>query len=71
MTRRRHTPDQIIRKLAEGNKLLAGGTELAHGTPRLTTSTLVHDPEMFRRRFWVCLLLTIPVVATSEIKFAM
>jgi hypothetical protein len=26
--RRRHTTDQIIRKLAEGNKLLAGGTEL-------------------------------------------
>jgi hypothetical protein len=26
--RRRHTPDQIIRKLAEGNKLLAGGMEL-------------------------------------------
>ena len=26
--RRRHTPDQIICKLAEGNKLLAGGTEL-------------------------------------------
>ncbi len=28
MTRRRHTPDQIIRKLAEGYKLLAGGAEL-------------------------------------------
>ena len=28
MARRRHTPYQIIRKLAEGNKLLAGGTEL-------------------------------------------
>jgi transposase-like protein len=27
-TRRRHTPDQIIRKLAEGNELLAGGAEL-------------------------------------------
>jgi putative transposase len=26
--RRRHTPDQIIRKLAEGSKLLAGGAEL-------------------------------------------
>jgi transposase-like protein len=26
--RRRHTPDQIIRKLAEGNKLLASGREL-------------------------------------------
>ena len=26
--RRRHTPDQIIRKLAEGNKLLASGTAL-------------------------------------------
>lgn len=28
MARRRHTPDQIIRKLAEGNKLLAGGAGL-------------------------------------------
>jgi putative transposase len=26
--RRRHTPDQIIRKLAEGNRLLAGGMGL-------------------------------------------
>lgn len=26
--RQRHTPDQIIRKLAEGNRLLAGGAEL-------------------------------------------
>ena len=26
--RRRHTPDQIIRKLAEGNRLLAGGAGL-------------------------------------------
>ena len=26
---RRHTPDQIFRKLAEGNKLLATGQELA------------------------------------------
>ena len=25
-TRRRHTPDQIIRKLNRGNKLLAGGS---------------------------------------------
>ena len=26
--RRRHTPEQIIRKLAEGNKLLSSGQEL-------------------------------------------
>jgi len=26
--RRRHTPEQIIRKLAEGNKLLASGQDL-------------------------------------------
>jgi len=26
--RRRHTPDQIIRKLAEGNQLLGSGQEL-------------------------------------------
>jgi Cu2+-exporting ATPase len=25
-----------------------------------------HDPAMFRRRFWVCLALTIPLVVTSE-----
>ncbi len=25
-----------------------------------------HDPEMFRRRFWISLLLTIPLVITSE-----
>src|SRR6202453_731160 len=28
-TRRRHTPDQIIRKLAEGNKLLGSGRDLS------------------------------------------
>ena len=28
MTRRRHTPDQIIRKLAEGHTQLAGGLSL-------------------------------------------
>jgi putative transposase len=27
--RRRHTPDRIIRKLAEGNKMLGVGQELA------------------------------------------
>ncbi|MFF5176527.1 heavy metal translocating P-type ATPase [Micromonospora sp. NPDC000316] len=26
-----------------------------------------HDPAMFRRRFWVCLVLTIPVVLTSHL----
>ena len=25
-----------------------------------------HDPEMFRRRFWISLLLTIPLIVTSE-----
>ena len=28
MTRRRHTPEQIIRKLAEGNRLLGGGADI-------------------------------------------
>ena len=31
--RRRHTPDQIIRKLAEGNKLLGGGPGARRGVP--------------------------------------
>ncbi|WP_328422958.1 copper-translocating P-type ATPase [Micromonospora sp. NBC_00389] len=26
-----------------------------------------HDPAMFRRRFWVCLVLTVPVVLTSDL----
>ncbi len=25
-----------------------------------------HDPELFRRRFWLSLALTVPVVLTSE-----
>ncbi len=25
-----------------------------------------HDPEMFRRRFWLSLCLTVPLVVTSE-----
>lgn len=29
MKRRRHTPEQIIRKLAEGQRLLAGGMDVA------------------------------------------
>ena len=29
--RRRHTPDQVIRKLAEGHRLLAGGQGLDGG----------------------------------------
>jgi len=28
MARRRHTPEQIIRKLAEGHRLMAGGMDL-------------------------------------------
>ncbi len=39
MSRRRHTPEQIIRKLAEGQKLLAGGMtveECAASSPLLS-----------------------------------
>ena len=25
-----------------------------------------HDPEMFRRKFWLSLALTVPIVVTSE-----
>jgi hypothetical protein len=35
LARRRHTPDRIIRKLSEGNKLLAGGRELDEVCRRL------------------------------------
>ena len=28
MSQRRHTPEQVIRKLAEGHKLLAGGMDV-------------------------------------------
>ena len=31
-----------------------------------TTQHAGHDPEMFRRRFWISLLLTVPLVVTSE-----
>ncbi|MGH9048761.1 MAG: heavy metal translocating P-type ATPase [Acidimicrobiia bacterium] len=37
-----------------------------HGRPATHDKHAGHDPEMFRRRFWVSLLLTIPLVTTSE-----
>jgi putative transposase len=38
--RRQHTPDQLIRKLAEGHKLVAAGTELDEVSPlRIAEST--------------------------------
>ncbi len=42
MTRRRHTPDQIIRKLAEGNKLLAGGAELDDDGAQVNLPRVAH-----------------------------
>ena len=36
--RRRRTPEQIIRKLAEGNKLLAGGKDLVEVCRHLETA---------------------------------
>ncbi len=39
MSRRHHTPEQIIRKIAEGNRLLAQGTELDEVCRYLEVST--------------------------------
>jgi hypothetical protein len=50
---------------------------LSHRRPGTTTHTqghpsgghdkhAGHDPEMFRRRFWLCLVLTVLSVVTSE-----
>ena len=40
MKRHRHTPEQIVRKLREGDRLLSEGKDLAEGTA---------DPERRRR----------------------
>ncbi|SCG80421.1 Cu2+-exporting ATPase [Micromonospora echinaurantiaca] len=44
----------------------AGGDHAGHGGHGGHDKHAGHDPEMFRRRFWLCLLLTLPVVATSH-----
>ncbi len=41
--RRRHTLEQIIRKLAEGNKLLAAGQELDEVCRHLDRATESHN----------------------------
>ena len=41
-------------------------TDTAHTAARAHDKHAGHDPEAFRRRFWLTLLLTIPVVASSE-----
>ena len=38
MARRRHTPEQIIRKLREADRLLAGGAEVAEVARQLEVS---------------------------------
>ena len=38
MARRRHTPDQIVRKLREADRLLAGGAEVADVARHLEVS---------------------------------
>jgi hypothetical protein len=44
--RRRHTPDQIIRKIAEGNKRLGGGTELDEVLSRIAENAGSRSPKM-------------------------
>ncbi|MFF0366861.1 heavy metal translocating P-type ATPase [Micromonospora sp. NPDC005087] len=39
----------------------------ADGGPHQHDKHAGHDPAMFRRRFWVCLVLTVPVVLTSHL----
>ncbi|SCE82544.1 Cu2+-exporting ATPase [Micromonospora coriariae] len=39
----------------------------ADGGPHQHDKHAGHDPAMFRRRFWVCLALTVPVVLTSHL----
>ncbi|TDC34247.1 copper-translocating P-type ATPase [Micromonospora sp. KC213] len=46
-----------------------GGHDTGHGRPAVPVGHdrhAGHDPEMFRRRFQVCLALTVAVVATSD-----
>jgi putative transposase len=38
MKRRRHTPEQVVRKLREADRLLGGGMELAEVTKQLEVS---------------------------------
>ena len=48
---------------ATGHASAAHGGHGAHGAHDKHAG---HDPAMFRRRFWICLALTIPLVVTSE-----
>ena len=45
MARRRHTPEQIIRKLREGEKLLSEGKDLAEVCKHLEISVTLTDDE--------------------------
>jgi putative transposase len=44
MKRRRHTPEQVIRKLAEGDKLLGLGKDLDEVCRHLEVTESVADP---------------------------
>jgi hypothetical protein len=46
MARRRHTPEQIIRKLREADRLLAEGAEIADVARHLEVSEAWRPPRM-------------------------
>ncbi|MBI4932750.1 MAG: copper-translocating P-type ATPase [Actinobacteria bacterium] len=51
---------------AEGNHLDAHSAPGGHVGHTGHDKHAGHDPEMFRRRFWLTLLISLPVIATSE-----
>ena len=48
MKRRRHTPEQIIRKLREADRLLAEGKEIAEIAKTLEVSEATYRPRRHR-----------------------
>ena len=58
MKRHRHTPEQIVRKLREGDRLLSEGKDRAEGTA---------DPERRRR----AVVVSRPALAEAELDKAM
>jgi hypothetical protein len=50
MKKRRHTPEQVIRKLAEGDKLLNQGEDLAEVCRQLEIAESTWHPVSPRRR---------------------
>src|SRR5262245_53401262 len=62
----RHSTQTSSTDAAHRHDEMASSSRQSHAAHQAHDKHAGHDPEVFRRRFWLSLLLTVPVVIFSD-----